>query len=388
VNPEAGGGATLRIDVVDGLRGIAILMVIFRHVFFDSLASPGFQMVFFGDIPVFPFTLLSNTWMGVNLFFVDSGFVLYLPFALGRRKILGFGDVKQLYLRRAWRLLPLYYVTLAASLVLDAAALHLVRAPWFEIPAYATFTFPFFAETWQPRPNGTLWSIGVEVWFSLAFPFLVLLVRRIGMARFLALSALVALATRYLAYAHHLGVQNTKTLNTLADSLPGRLDNFALGMAAAAWFARRARTPERPPLVGPSVGAFAALALFTAAAWLFDRDLVFGPVSPPVAVGAYFMANVAFFLLLLAALEARGPLRRVLSLAPLRAAGIGCYSLYLVHAPLAWLLYCGDRIVLLPAYLVGTLAVSFATYRLVEKPGMLRGKRVTARLATAGEGNA
>jgi peptidoglycan/LPS O-acetylase OafA/YrhL len=380
VTPADAGGASSadRIDVIDGLRGVAILMVIFRHAFFDSLASPGFGMAWFGGIPVFPFTLLSNTWMGVNLFFLDSGFVLYLPFASGRRRIEGRADVAALYLRRAWRLFPLYYLMLAACLVLDATTLHLVRAPWFEIPAYATFTFPFFAETWQPRPNGTLWSIGVEVWFSVAFPFLVLLVRRIGMARFVVLAVAIALVTRYLAYAHHLGVQNTKTLNTLADSLPGRLDDFALGMAAAAILAHDRGAGER--WIGPSVAAFASLALFTASAWLYDRDLIFGPVSTAVAVGGYFMANVAFFLLLLAALRSTGPLRRVLTFAPLRAAGIGCYSLYLVHAPLAWI-FRGPRLALVPAFLVATFAIAFVTYRFVEKPGMLRGKRVAARLA-------
>jgi peptidoglycan/LPS O-acetylase OafA/YrhL len=371
-----------RIDVIDGLRGVAILMVMFRHAFFDSLASPGFGMAWFGGIPVFPFTLLSNTWMGVNLFFVDSGFVLYLPFAIGKRRIEGRADVVELYLRRAWRLFPLYYLMLAACLLLDATTLHLIRAPWFEIPAYATFTFPFFAETWQPRPNGTLWSIGTEVWFSLAFPFLVLLARRIGMARFVVLAVAIALATRYLAYVHHLGVQNTKTLNTLADSLPGRLDDFALGMAAAAIFARERGAGERSQApagqerwIGPGVAAFAALALFTASAWLYDRDIIFGPVSPAVAVGGYFMANVAFFLLLLAALRSTGLLRRALTFAPLRLAGIGCYSLYLVHGPLAWI-FRGPRLALVPAFLVATFALALVTYRFVEKPGMLRGKRV------------
>jgi peptidoglycan/LPS O-acetylase OafA/YrhL len=368
-HPLAGG----RIDVVDGLRGVAILMVIFRHVFFDSAAKPGWHMAFFADIPVFPFTHLSNTWMGVNLFFVDSGFVLFLPFALGRRAIAAPRDVAELYLRRGFRLLPLYYLMLAVCLVLDRTVLHVIRDPWFEIPAYLTFTFPFFKETFQPRPNGTLWSIGVEVWFSLAFPFLVLLARRIGVLRFVALGIVVALGTRTLAYGFGLGTQTTKTLNTLADSLLGRMDDFALGMGAAALFASGWRA------IGPAVGAFAAFVLFTASAWLWDRDLIAGPVTPEVAVGAYFMANVAFFLLLVAALQSRGALRWLLSFTPLRLAGIGCYSLYLVHAPLTWFLDRAPRAVAVPLYLATTALLSFATYRLVEKPAMRLGQRVAAR---------
>jgi peptidoglycan/LPS O-acetylase OafA/YrhL len=367
---ERSPGPAARIGVVDGLRGVAILMVVLRHTFFDSVASPGWHMFFVADgIPVFPFTHLSNTWMGVNLFFIDSGFVLYLPFAAGRHVVSSLGDVRAFYARRAWRLLPLYYVMLAACLILDAVALHRVQAPWFEIPAYATFTFPFFRETWQPRPNGALWSIGVEVWFSLGFPFLVVLVQRIGMARFVAGALVIALGTRYLAYAHHLGAQNTKTLNTLADSLFGRLDNFALGMAAATLFVRGFRG------IGPAVGLAAAFLLFTGSCWLWDSDLAFGAASPRAALGGYLMANVAFFLLLGAALRSEGLLRRILCFAPLRAAGIGCYSIYLVHVPLVWILTHGPKLPLIPLYWALTGVVSYATYRFIEKPGMLVGRK-------------
>jgi peptidoglycan/LPS O-acetylase OafA/YrhL len=362
---------TRRLDVVDGLRGLAILMVIFRHTFFDTLASPGWHMLFVADgIPIFPFTHFSNTWMGVNLFFLDSGFVLYLPFALGKRVIGGLGDVRALYVRRAWRLLPLYYVMLAVYLILDAAVLHQIRSPWLEIPAYATFTFPFFRETWQPRVNGALWSIGVEVCFSLCFPFLVVVVQRIGMARFVAVACAVALGTRYAAYAHHLGAQNTRTLNTLADSLPGRLDNFAIGMAAATLLVSGSRA------VRPSVAAGAALALFTGSCWLWDTSLALGQPGLAAPIGGYALASAAFFLLLTAALGSEGLLKRALCFAPLRAAGIGCYSLYLVHVPLLWLFDGHPRGAMVLVYWGLTGVISYGTYRWVEKPGMARGRRV------------
>jgi peptidoglycan/LPS O-acetylase OafA/YrhL len=368
---------TQRLDVVDGLRGVAILMVIFRHTFFDSIASPGWHMLFVADgIPIFPFTLFSSTWMGVNLFFLDSGFVLYLPFALGRRAMGGLGDARALYRRRAWRLLPLYYAMLAVYLILDAAVLHQMRSPWVEIPAYATFAFPFSSALWQPRVNGALWSVGVEVCFSLCFPFLVLLVERIGMARFVLAACALALGTRYAAYAHHLGVQNTRTLNTLADSLPGRIDNFALGMAAATLFARGARA------VRPSIALAAALFLFTGSAWLWDTSLALGQPGLAAPLGGYALASVAFFLLLTAALGSQGLLKRALCIAPLRWAGIGCYSLYLVHVPLLWLFQGHPRGAMIPVYWALSALISYATYRLIEEPGMLRGRRVPA-VATA-----
>jgi peptidoglycan/LPS O-acetylase OafA/YrhL len=251
-----------------------------------------------------------------------------------------------------------------------------MERPWLEIPAYVTFTFPLFASTWQPRPNGTLWTIGIEVWFSLCFPFLVLLVRRIGMLRFVVLACAIAYTTRYLAYGLHLGHQNTGTLNTLADSLAGRIDNFALGMAAATLYAKRAR-PIRPAL------AFAgAFVLFTASCILWDRDQFFHLRELAAGLGGYVLANAAFFLLLLAALGSEGGLARVLRFSPLRAAGIGCYSIYLVHAPLLWLLYRGPKspwMVVVYAALVAL--TSYATYQLIEKPSMARGRRRSLSLS-------
>ena len=189
------------------------------------------------------------------------------------------------------------------------------------------------------------------------------------MARFVAGAVVVAIATRYLAYEHHLGAQSTRTLNTLADSVLGRIDNFALGMAAATMFARGYRG------VRPAVGAAAAFALFTGSAWLWDGDSAFGAASLRTALGGYLMANVAFFMLLGAALRSEGLLARVLSFAPLRAAGIGCYSIYLVHAPLLLLLDRAPRLAEIPVYWGLTAILSYGTYRLVEERGILAGRR-------------
>lgn len=365
----AGAGPTARLDVVDGLRGVAILMVLFRHSFFDTYASPGYGAFFVGDgTAIFPFTYLSNTWMGVNLFFVDSGFVLFLPFAKETRAIRAFSDVVEIYVRRAWRLFPLYYSMLVVYVIVDLTVLHNVKSFWFELSTCLTFTFPFFRETWQPRLNGALWSIGVEVCFSVVFPLLVLLVQRIGLTRFVALATFVSVGTRYLAYAHHLGVQNTPTLNTLGDSLLGRIDNFALGMAAAAMYARGWRG------VRPSVALGAAICLFTMSCWLWDTSLALKEPGLAAPIAGAVLSNVAFFLLLIAALGSQGALQRFLRLPALRAAGIGCYSLYLVHVPVLWL-WGGHPVgAQLFAYWALVAALSFLTYRLIEKPAMVYGR--------------
>ncbi len=345
-------------------------MVIFRHTFFDTFAWPGYGAFFFGGgVPFFPFTHLSNTWQGVGLFFVDSGFVLYLPFVLGKRRIERFADVRDVWVRRAYRLLPLYYAMLLVYYAFDLAMLHRMRAPLAELPYYATFAFTFTNDLWMPRPNGILWSIGVEVCFSLAMPLFVLLIRRVGMLRFLAAAIAIGTLTRYLAYADGWGVQKNHNLNTLADSLLGRIDAFALGMAAATLFARRYEG------LRPSVAVAASFLLFTASAWLWDTHIALARPSLVAPLIGNALASFAFFALLLGALRAEGILARVLTFAPLRAAGVGCYSLYLVHMPVLWIWHGRPHGLEIVAAFALMAVLSALTYRFIEKPGMELGRR-------------
>jgi peptidoglycan/LPS O-acetylase OafA/YrhL len=174
-----------RIGVIDGLRGLAICLVVFFHVFIN-FTPPGYQTVWLGDMEIHPYSLLSNGWVGVNLFFVDSGFVLFLPFANSERHIASWADIRQLYIRRAWRLLPLYYVVLLSGFLLAVLLKRWAYVTPLEIITCLTCTFPFHSSTWVPSSNMVLWSLGVEVWFSLSFPFLVLAIARYGLFQFLS----------------------------------------------------------------------------------------------------------------------------------------------------------------------------------------------------------
>ncbi len=66
-----------RLAEINGLRGIAILAVVWHHLSFALVPTPPHLW----GMPTEP--VLWNGWMGVNLFFILSGFVLYLPYAMG-----------------------------------------------------------------------------------------------------------------------------------------------------------------------------------------------------------------------------------------------------------------------------------------------------------------
>lgn len=104
---------------IDGLRFVAVILVVLYHVnVFFTVKSP-FVWDFAGTITNF---LYSNGFKGVEIFFVISGFVLALPFAkqyiLGERKV----ELKRYYFRRLTRLEPPYFIILLFFL-----ALHVVK---------------------------------------------------------------------------------------------------------------------------------------------------------------------------------------------------------------------------------------------------------------------
>src|ERR1700689_3768513 len=94
-----------KLEVINGLRGFAILAVIWHHLF-GLYFKPGSSVAL--EIARGGGSFLSYGWIGVPLFFVLSGFVLYLPYAEGGAKLATGADALNFYRRRAERLLPLY----------------------------------------------------------------------------------------------------------------------------------------------------------------------------------------------------------------------------------------------------------------------------------------
>ena len=76
-----------RLAVINGLRGYAILGVMYFHIVAVFFNRAGSDLFLIGNFPIFPKTFLGHGWLGVDLFFILSGFVLYLPYANKTREI-------------------------------------------------------------------------------------------------------------------------------------------------------------------------------------------------------------------------------------------------------------------------------------------------------------
>ena len=154
---------------LDTLRGVAILAVVFYHGFSqcDTTGLPGIAHAFFAATEF--------GWLGVNLFFVLSGFLItgILLESKGTPRY-----YKSFYVRRALRILPAYLLLLLLLLLLPRIGIVEGRISWSFVGLsliYLSNVTNFFGVAMQ---YGPLWSLAVEEQFYLLWPLLILFLPR------------------------------------------------------------------------------------------------------------------------------------------------------------------------------------------------------------------
>jgi len=359
MTPAVAATAMPRLHGIDFLRGIAILAVIWHHASGLVAYPPEVVPAIFRWVP-----WLRGGWFGVNLFFILSGFVLYLPYAQARRQMRTAGDALAFGRHRAARLLPLYYVSTALLLVFNFWPVDAAEAV-VQALALATLTFGFSTATFFPKPNWVLWSLAVEVWFTFFFVLLAVAMRRYPLRAVviavLALSLGVRLAGTLWAAADIPGHQ----LNPVRDSVLGRLDDFLVGMLLAHWYAWRAGAVAMPPAQRVAL-IVAGIAVATVGPLLWELVAV-GIVKAkwPVA-----FANNAFQLgaaaVLVAVLGAPARDRRSVPTLTVELLGMMCYSLYVWHGVVMARVQPAPTLSGVAVYALALLTLSALTYRYVE----------------------
>ncbi|MCM2322536.1 MAG: acyltransferase, partial [Oligoflexia bacterium] len=146
-----------RVPALDGLRSLAILLVIGIH------ALMTFHTVGGAESALTRFPLLKGGWIGVDLFFVLSGFLIgkQLWSELRRR---GTIHVGRFLLKRGLRIWPLYFAVIGAAWALGLPPRGASEAAWPEL----AFLSNYFGEHFVPGS----WSLATEEQFYLAFPVL------------------------------------------------------------------------------------------------------------------------------------------------------------------------------------------------------------------------
>lgn len=287
------------IAEIDGLRAVAISLVMLRH--FTPPNATGW-----------PYALMSSGWIGVDLFFAISGFLI-TGICLDHR---GPGFLTAFYGRRALRIIPPYFFVIALAGVVSWAAGESLS----DYPAYATFTTNLRIASSGAWPKFShLWSLAVEEQFYLVWPLAVVLLSVRNIRRVALVAIPVALAVRL----------STSPVAGFV-LMPARMDALAVGC----WLAAAMRDPFARAKIArgvtlasrlPLVAWIAVLALLCA--WLGDP---FSPMTVTVGLSAVALAS-GFVLATVLAGDPNGALRRVLRQPALRAAGRVSYGMYLLH---------------------------------------------------------
>src|SRR5580700_619224 len=167
-----------KVPQLDALRGLAILLVIFHN------ASEKFPALHLQG-------LFANGWMGVDLFFVLSGFLI-TGILLDTK--LSEGYLKNFYARRCLRIWPLYYSVIFFMFVvlpfLSRSEGHIIfekSSPWWAYPLFLQNFLISPISTAAAGALGVTWSLAIEEQFYLVWPWIVKFcsyaqLRRIGIA--------------------------------------------------------------------------------------------------------------------------------------------------------------------------------------------------------------
>ena len=333
-----------RIRALDGVRGIAILLVFVNHAFKVKLA-----------------------WAGVDLFFVLSGFLI-TGILLGAKQQPTGGYFRRFYGRRARRILPPYLLLLAITPVFFGVG-------WLRFGYMYAFLMNFITAFAIPHVPSldVLWSLAVEEQFYLVWPVLVLLLSERALAWVVGF---LLVAAPVLRYAGTPWFPNYAPVYMLT---PFRMDLLAAGAAIALVWRGRRSSIERFGGFGPmvSAGALGALAaLSRAPGFSVTANTPFGNAW------IYEMTLVASTGVVLWALSGRWV--QVLEWRPMRALGRISYSFYLIHTTmlLALARYIGGRRLAAALTFVLSLVYSAVSWRYLEQP-MLYGANRPRREALA-----
>lgn len=339
-----------RIPELDGIRGVAILLVLAGHTVqnYQPLAEPVRRWLL----------VFANPGAGVRLFFVLSGYLI-TQLLLEEQAATATISVRRFYGRRILRIFPAFYAYLLAVLAVNAfRSSDLAPGAWIAAGTF-TWNYAFF---WTSAPPviywdlGHLWTLAVEQQFYLVWPLLLLwLGPRRGLWLAIALIAwcpLARVATYFLfpAQRGYVGMM----FHTAADSLMAGCAAAILVQSGSLRIAMRHR------------GSAAALA---ATIWLLLMSPLLGSALRgfPVAAGITLDALAAGWLI---AWVHHAPSRTIgtcLGRGLLPALGIISYSLYLWQqiflSPTGGL---NSGHIVLPW--LGAITAAVISYWLVEKP--------------------
>ncbi|MHB8645176.1 MAG: acyltransferase family protein [Thermomicrobiales bacterium] len=421
VNPSSGEP----LAYMDGIRAIAVIFVLLVHTWAHAGGPPiAFTLpVVQRRVDLTPFFPYMS--VGVDLFFVLSGFLLAQQWLKADYLGAPRPSLRRYFRQRLFRIVPAYYVCLILTLLLLTPGYiptYLVTGHFGTLSilthlVFLHYLFPFSAGSFGV--DSPFWTLTIEMMFYVTLPWLVRLFLRNRWI--IALPAACAVNVAWLVLCRHsLGplVHYYQTqLNPAQSSeaamryilsyqYPGHLLHFALGITLANFFVRRRLGLPTGRLFRALTGSWAGTGYFLAGGvivlysmyqlnssasrlgYVLERY-----VADPRGWGLYYLHGIpvaiGFTLIIAGVLFGAGWLRTVFSMTPLRLIGVLGYSIYLLHFPVMTVLGSlpgvlshppSSRFPILLAATAGVLLVLAGGFYLgIEKPFIVRGRSRATR---------
>jgi peptidoglycan/LPS O-acetylase OafA/YrhL len=338
---------------VEGLRAVAIALVVLYHA-----NVPG----------------LTGGYVGVDVFFVISGFVI-TGLLLRERSATGRTSILSFYARRCRRILPAATLVILATVIATYVAIGVIVGTttaddgrWAAV-FLSNFHFQavgtnYLTANRPPSPLQNFWSLSVEEQFYFVYPTLFLLIAGIKTVRISVRTRLTVLLGLVILGSYWLSVTQTASHSTTAYFSPfTRAWELALGALVAVSTSWLKQLPAR----AAAVITWSGLATIVLSAFAFNSQTEY-----PGSLVAIPVVGAALVIACGAVVPGAGA-ESLLGLGPFRWLGRHSYSLYLWHWPVLVIaaeragktaLPLGDNLVLIAI----AVLVSMVTYRLVENP--------------------
>ncbi len=375
-----------RNAALDGLRGIAIIAVFLCH---SSILGPNQTESTIANklLAVFDFG-----WSGVDLFFVLSGFLI-TDIILSTRKSQGW--MKSFFIKRAFRILPIYFLFLFLLLILSYTIMSersdfaFVREhqPYFWLMGQNVLSL--INMNWPPSLfyTGHLWTLAVEWQFYMIWPFVAGRFSNKTLSTICVLVILTAVTSRIICWQLDVHISVIYT-NTIA-----RMDSIAMGALVALLLRSNIEKSTLQKLSKAFV--FIGIVFVLGTFYFYGRASYYIPVM--YTIGYTLLASCFAGLVFKAVVTTeRTRYRAILSNQVLITIGKYSYAMYIIHLPLMG--YFGNfeigfagsefygQLVFMPTMFIATFLIAMVSWKIIEGPALsyARGRAITIRSKVMG----
>lgn len=315
-----------RLDVLDGLRGLAISLVVWYHAWLVSGFSIG-VMNFIAEAG----------FLGVDLFFFISGFCLFYPYARAKMQGTPMPATRRFFLRRAAKILPSYLLALTVFAAVYRDRFASPGDAAMQIASHLSFFHTLNPDTFGGI-SGPLWTIGVEAQFYFVFPLVCMAFSRRPLVTYFGMVALSE------SYRFALAAAHLDSTFWVFNQLPAYFEIFGAGMLAAhviVGVRYRPTESERQWLTAASLGALTLAVAGLAEVASIDRTAGIDACYAWVNAHRFVVGPLCLVLAISSALAVPS-WRALIGMRPLVFLSVISYNLYLWNLEIVfWLRNAG-----------------------------------------------